>query len=388
MQTFSPGNARYLQIDQNLADDGQYVVGAYGPICFIGLTPYDKLIWRAKDSWNLFIFGFDWRRSIEESAKLFMSFIQNFRDEVRQEFGYDPLPEVTLLAHSMGGLVLAYVLHDPDFLKLPIKQYMTIGTNFYGWPSQQIKYYMGQPIFNDTWSVDVVTQLIGSLPGGYSLMTMPMSTFATYSARLELKKYPVRDRKTDDPADPYDPAWGSRWPRWVEQKYLQQNLKTLMQITDPFDKAVASRFFNVRSTLNDTTPIELLWDDVCGATYQPGSGNPISTVQGKGDGVIPYWSAFHAHTPDKNRWCLKHAKEHVFFLEHAEVLDLIEYFLEKGRLPVRQAARRPAGPKVAIFADTRKALRSALTARQNGRKVGGKILQSDFKRGVLRAVMS
>jgi hypothetical protein len=47
LQTF--GNARYLQIEKNLADYGQYVVGANGPMCFIGLTAYDKLIELAKD---------------------------------------------------------------------------------------------------------------------------------------------------------------------------------------------------------------------------------------------------------------------------------------------------------------------------------------------------
>jgi pimeloyl-ACP methyl ester carboxylesterase len=388
LQTFSPGNARYLQIGKDLADDGQFVVGSHGPICFIGLTPYDKLIWRAKDNWNLFIFAFDWRRSIDESAEYFMSFIRNFRDQVRQEFEYDPLPDVTLLSHSMGGLVLAYALHDPDFSALPIKQYMAIAANFYGWPAHQIKYYMGQPIFNDTWGVGKVTHLIGSLPGGYSLMTMPTAIFARVGGKLGLKDYPVRDKKTNVARDPYDPAWGSRWPRWVQQDYLQKNIATLTRITDPFDNAVASRFFSVRSTLNDSTPVGLLWEDICGSNYSPGSDDPITKVNGKGDGVIPYWSAFHAETPDKNWRCLKHAKDHVFLLEHSEVLDLIEYFVEKGRLPVRQAARRPAGPKVATFADTKKALRSALDARQNGRKVGGKILQSDFKRGVLRGVMS
>ena len=387
MDTLSSGNAPYLQIDQNLADGQQFVVGAQGPISILGLSPYDQFISQGKRKWNLFVLGFDFRRSIEESAKFFMKFITDFKAAIYNEYGYDPLPDVTVVAHSMGGLVLAYALHDAQFAQLQLNGYMTIATNFYGWPGQLKKYYLGQEPFNWSWTPDVVTRTVGSMPGGYSLMPMPTKIFDTYGAQIGLTKYPVQDKTTGAPTDPYDRACASRWPPWVMQNYLQQNMATLTTITNPFARTVASRFVNVRSIRNSTA-VGLLWENVNGATYTAGSGKPIIEVMGKGDGVIPWWSAFHMGTPPNNRRSLSQAKDHVFLLEHDEVFDLVDHFVMTGSLPRPVAPRRRAPLKIADRVATKKAVLSALKARGAGRKIRGKLLAPEYRRGVLQLIMS
>jgi len=54
-QTIFGGNAPYLQIDQNLADGQQYVVGAEGPISILGLSAYDTFISHGRQEWNFLI---------------------------------------------------------------------------------------------------------------------------------------------------------------------------------------------------------------------------------------------------------------------------------------------------------------------------------------------
>jgi hypothetical protein len=388
MDTLSGLNAPYLQIDQNLADGQKYVVGAQGPISILGLSPYDQFISRGKQKWNLFVLGFDFRRSIEECTKFFMKFITDLKAVIYKERGYDPLPNVTVVAHSMGGLVLAYALHDAQFAQLPLNGYMTIATNFYGWPSQMKKYYLGQDPFNWSWTPGVVTRTVGSMPGGYALMPMPTNIFNTYGAQIGLTKYPVQDKMTDAATDPYDPACASRWPPWVIQDYLQQNIATLTTITNPFAKTVASRFVNVRSTKNHNTAVELRWENVKGASYAAGSGEPIIEVMGKGDGVIPWWSAFHMGTPVNNQRSLRQAKHHVFLLEHDEVFDLVDRFVMTGGLPKPIAPRRRAPLKIAGRAATKKAVLSAIKAHRAGHKISGKLLAPGSKRRVLQLIMS
>src|SRR5262245_40380239 len=93
MDTLSGANAPYLQIDQNLADGQQFVLCAEGPISFLGLSPYDQFISQGKRNWNLFVLGFDFRRSIEECANFFMKFITDFKAAICKECDSDPLPD-------------------------------------------------------------------------------------------------------------------------------------------------------------------------------------------------------------------------------------------------------------------------------------------------------
>ena len=50
-------------------------------------------------------FGFDWRREIRTAAGYLRTFLRMIREKVTARGLENPLPELTLFAHSMGGLV-------------------------------------------------------------------------------------------------------------------------------------------------------------------------------------------------------------------------------------------------------------------------------------------
>jgi hypothetical protein len=67
-------------------------------------------------------------------------------------------------------------------------------------------------------------------------------------------------------------------------------------ISTPIDASIAPRFFNVRSSLDETTAVELLWNNVDGDDIIPGTTpSPLAGVPGPGDGTVPAWSAWHAY---------------------------------------------------------------------------------------------
>ena len=62
-------DALKLEITPAGEDLDRYVVAAHGPFRFLTETPYDELKQLAENKgWNYGVFGFDWRRSLEESA--------------------------------------------------------------------------------------------------------------------------------------------------------------------------------------------------------------------------------------------------------------------------------------------------------------------------------
>ena len=70
------------------------------------ITPYDGTRRYFRDQgYNFAVFGYDWRRSLSESAAYLTYFVNRLRRRVRSRRGEDPLPAMTLLCHSMGGLV-------------------------------------------------------------------------------------------------------------------------------------------------------------------------------------------------------------------------------------------------------------------------------------------
>jgi hypothetical protein len=97
-------DALKLEIERNLHDKDSFVVAADGPLRCVLTTPYDDFVAFARHSgWNIFVYGYDWRRPLAESADLFKAFIYEFRARLMKH-GPDPVPKLNIVCHSMGGL--------------------------------------------------------------------------------------------------------------------------------------------------------------------------------------------------------------------------------------------------------------------------------------------
>lgn len=344
-------DALKLEIDLRGKDKDSFVVAPHGPLSFIGLTPYERLEALAwEQDWNYCVFGFDWRRPIEESSAFFKKFILDFRQRIREKHNQDPMPDLTIVCHSMGGIVCTDALRDARVNSLPFNAVVTIATPFYGTATQQQAYFIGEPgVLNILYGADPVTRIVSSLPGPYVLFYLPKSIYDRDGERLGLTRYPEYD--ADNPnieVDPYDQSSRvlRRWPRAVRdhRKYLVSASRTLENISSPIDGNVARRFFNVRSCLDDQTAVELLWNNIDGDTIDPDrTPSPVTGVAGPGDGTVPYWSAFHAYCD--NRHDLTQASVHGYLLQHDEVLQLIWLMVMKRKLPTRMRTRGAQPPK-------------------------------------------
>jgi pimeloyl-ACP methyl ester carboxylesterase len=387
-------DGKSLEIDQQGEDIGSFVVAAYGPLSFATQTPYNELRDLARapaQDWNYAVFGYDWRRPLTESSGYFKTFVRDFRQRVIDHFGAknDPIPNLTVVCHSMGGLVATDALRDQNFSGLGFSAVATIGTPFYGSAAAQNAFYVGMPgVLNGMYKAATMVRLVSSFPGAYSLMFLPKSIYRRDGRKIGLTRYPEYDPNGNGDLDPYDssPTVMRRWPKDVKdhRQYLLDARQQLENISGPINANVAPAFFNVRSSLDQTTPVEILWNDVDGDDNVPGtSPSPLAGVAGGGDGTVPFWSAFHAYCRTGNRYELKQAKDHATLLEHPEVLSLIASIVKK-RKKLSKAPTRGVAPARA----SKKKL-AAVVADWTKRTESGKAPPPElFQKPVLRAMFS
>jgi pimeloyl-ACP methyl ester carboxylesterase len=342
-------DARRLEIKASGEDLDKYVVAAHGPFSFLNLTPYGELEGLAQSQgWNYGVFGFDWRRSLEESAGYFKGFVLKFQKRVKDDYGKDPIPELTIVCHSMGGMVCTYALRNTSFSGLGFHAIVTIATPFYGTSTQQERYYVGVPgVLNTIYGAKTVVEIIASLPGPFTLMFLPKVIYNRDGQKLGLSRYPELDPNGNLDADPYNSAMLSRWPDAVRahKRYLVDARDELNKLSTPINANIAPVFFNVRSSLDTTTAVELLWNNINGDDFIPGtSPSPLTGIAGTGDGTVPAWSAWHAYCRPKNRHELKQAKDHGNLLEHDEVLGVIDTIVKTRKLPTaaKRGAKKPS----------------------------------------------
>ena len=143
-------DALMLEIDHSGKDIGDHVIIPDGPLHFF-VNPYDgtERFVRDERGWNYICFGFDWRRSIMESAAYLETFLFRLGRRVQQLKGESPLPNATLFCHSMGGLVatafLTRLASRKSFSPADIDQWLsrivTVATPFYGTSTHLRRYY-------------------------------------------------------------------------------------------------------------------------------------------------------------------------------------------------------------------------------------------------------
>lgn len=339
-------DANKLEITKEGHDKNDYFVIPNGPLESFAENPYDetKKYFRNHD-FNYFAYGFDWRRPITESADLLQDFLKKFRDEVIKKFGKtrDPLPNTTLLCHSMGGLVAKLFLNkvfNKNTKSADVKKWMkrliTVATPFYGTSNHILRYYRGQEPLNIIYGTDKICRLAGTMPGAYILMFLDTHSYLKYHQDItnaELTSYPSRDM--DNPGkevDPYSLNSMSYYPKWIKEDFISLSRKIRRKIIQELPNAVIKNVFHIRSD-GRSMNVELRWKNI-NRIYDPYvSKLPFKGTKGKGDGTVPFWSARLAQTPDKQIFNLRIANNHSSLLEHIETLKAAKYIIEKDKVP-------------------------------------------------------
>lgn len=328
-----------LEIQPGGHDVAEHVIVPDGPLRFVVWPYWGTEAYLRGQGYNFVVLGFDWRRTLDESADHLERFLTALRDAVQAGWGEDPLPAATLVGHSMGGLLPKVLLErlvtrgdDPGRW---MARCVTVGTPFYGSDNHMSRYYKGVPPLNLLYGARALAPLVGTMPGPYIFLCLDRETYRRDGPSLGLRRYPVRDG-TDErlEADPSDPSLAERYPAWVDPAAIAQALSAREVLTRPLPPPALARMFHLRSVANPTTLVELRWARVRGRDFDPErDDDPISGERGPGDGTVPAWSGRLAQTPPAQIYDLEIARDHQQLLEHVETLEVLRVLIDTGRLP-------------------------------------------------------
>jgi len=342
-------DALTLEIMENGKDKNSHIIIPNGPLRFF-VKPYDETEnFFRNNGYNYTVFGFDWRRPIEEWAIWLEDFLRRLRRGVISRFNNDetknPLPTSTLLCHSHGGLVAKIFLNrvfKDNTIKVSswMEQLITVATPFYGNSTHMKRYYKGENALNQIHGAKKIAKISGSLPGPYIFLYMDKNTFIKDGSKLGLTRYPIRDADNQNlDADPFSTSMMNRYPKWIKSEFLNQAVSLRNTLTKELPKSVIDHVLHVRSGQDKTTRVELFWKNVDGSKFDPENDpSPIRGVEGPGDGTVPIWSARLAQTPDSQIFDLKLAKDHTSLMEHDETLKVVQKIIETGVIPKKIVA--------------------------------------------------
>jgi len=347
-------DARTLEIEQKGEwkgrDKKSHIIVANGPLGFF-VKPYNGTEdFFRNNGYNYAVFGFDWRRRIEDCAFWLNEFLKLFRDGVIKRFkgniSKNPLPTTTLLCHSQGGFIAKVFLHrvfsnnsTTNDVKKWFEQVITVATPFYGTSTHMRRYYKGVDLLNRFYGAKDIARIVATLPGPYTLIFLDKQSYNSDGAALGLNRYPVRDANNPNiEVDPYNPSNLSRYPKWVSQTHLAYARGICSTIRRRLPQVVINRVFHIRSGKDNKTWIEKFWKPIDGSSFDPKDPYPISGINGPGDGTVPFWSSRLAQTPDSQIYNLRMARDHGSLLEHEETLKVVKRIMDTGVCPQRVTA--------------------------------------------------
>lgn len=305
------------------------------------LHAYESFVqWCRHNSIDLFIFGWDWRRSIQDAADFFLNIFLPMFDARFGGKTPHPLDHFTFLGHSAGGMVVKAILNSTANQYVQrVKKAITVATPFYGYGGQIHRYLKGDSTLLLLGIPGSVTaRIVSSLPGGYEYPYLDYPTFQANQAALandpegyNLTAYPSMDK--DDPtevADPYDPQPGAdgnvRYPlRYgFESSLLYRGSVTARNISRAFsDLALTAKFYNIRGVQMangrpaNNTPVAQSWARVSSMFSADIDPDPIEDIMGPGDGTQPAWTTRLLGLPSDQIITIKGDD-----ISHATMLDL------------------------------------------------------------------
>jgi pimeloyl-ACP methyl ester carboxylesterase len=327
---------------------------ANGPIDIFGVKPYEDFIdWCDANQLDWFVFGWDWRRRLEEAADFFVQqFLPLFQTTVQAACGADPLGNLTLVGHSSGGLVVDLLLQ-----RCPqVNRAISVGTPFYGTPSQSHRYFEGESFLN-YFGTKTIVKLISSMPGGYTLLFLDAATYAAAGPALQndpsypLAAYPSLDAGNAAVfADPYNPTTNGplvRYPAATGFDALELGHGDLIchGVTGGLTAAQAAKFTNIRGVRAvNATAIAQTWGWIS-PSFDPNTGTtPITdSAIGPGDDVVPAWSARLVGCPN-NVVTLKGVANHVFLMNDPKTLQELGQILLGGPSIMVRRIKRTVEP--------------------------------------------
>src|SRR5207249_11034273 len=118
-----------------------------------------------------------------------------------------PLQNLTLIGHSLGGMLVKLIMTSPDLAK-QVGCAITVGSPFYGYTGQTVRYFEGEKEFFLS-SRKEIAKIIATLEGGYYLQFLDQESYERYRAALAgVSDYPLPHYPSHDPdgsvADPYN----------------------------------------------------------------------------------------------------------------------------------------------------------------------------------------
>lgn len=218
---------------------------------------------------TLLLFPYDWRKDNRQAARLLADLIDR---TVNQHGGQ---AELSIVAHSMGGLISRYYLESGEFANRPgmkaIRQLITLGTPHRGSPIA-LSAARGQE--KRLWlNADQVLKIVSDprYPSIYQLLPPKGEPFAWN-----------RDSKAQyEPIDIYDP------PVAKGLGLVEANLQSAMSFQAKLNHAnrpTHVRYFTFVGTRQTMVSHVLMRKD--GATYHVDKVEP----EDAGDGTVPAWS--------------------------------------------------------------------------------------------------
>ncbi|MDM0080949.1 hypothetical protein QTI17_10135 [Variovorax sp. J31P179] len=372
--------------DGRWVDADNHIVIAGGSIEVFGYTPYDSFArWCARRGIDVFFYGYDWRRPIPEVCEFFATkFLSHFQYRVLHECKVDPLDNVTLIAHCLGGMLVNWILHEHIDVLPKLDKAITVATPFYGYAGQIGRWFVGEPLLNHL-GKDAMVRVISSFPALYAVN--PLET-AIYRANKEafkndaypLPAYPAIDSKSHEEVDPYLPVETSskfRYPRRKITGFCRKELgvarEVAQRLTEPLDEALSSRFYNIRGILPaNQTDTNFTWDWIARDFDPEKDKSPIHLGRRfPGDDTQPGWTTrlLRANTAEQDR-CVTDVEaidtEHLFIMVSRGVLERLAELL--GAPPHIKGDDEPDYPQQVASTDRAMAMIALLNGRFRARR--------------------
>ena len=341
LETFLNNLARLLKMKKSPGDKfreaDDHIIVALGAVELGCESPYAGFTeWCDDQDIDWFIFGWDWRRRLEDAAGFFLGkFVPHFLQRVEAQLPgvVGPLGKVFLVGHSSGGMLANSILRSADPFIAEVERVITVATPYYGYGGQLHRWTEGESLLNGPFDMhkDEIKEVIASLPGCYELHYADEQTFNDALPDLMrdqffITQYPSRDvGAAAFNADPYKPQIrpqppGHRYPSntGFDLSELGHARDVVRKLASKLDPQIRHKLFNIRGVQKGVreTLGSIRW------SWIPDDPEPITDeFLDAGDDTQPAWTARLASLPANQVITVEeHDINHMFIMNHQEVL--------------------------------------------------------------------